>query len=126
MNAAELFLAVLKGAFIAYRVFIYLIIAGGIVLALYGIRRRRRGMIMLGAAIALAPGGAFILGQTSASARYASREAQVAAMERHPLPPDYPRLLLVQGDADHALVQALMSLRYFDWVVVRVGNSSTR
>jgi len=90
------------------------VVLGGAAVSVWAARRKRWLLLAIGMAIVLTPALLFHFRATNADEEFAQRRADVLAMRRMALPPDYPRLLLVDGRIAPATASALMVAGHFD------------
>ncbi len=98
------------------------LIAGGIVIAvlfsvvvaIFGMKRRNRSLMIAGAVFASLPFIGFAWSSLRADWAYNDRKREIARMERHVLPADYPRTAIVLGGEAKGALAAYMVLGYLD------------
>lgn len=113
--------SLLAAAVAAHNLIMAAIFLAGLALAVWGWVRRRMLWSVIGLGIAISPVALFALNRSSADSRRLDREAEVRALPRERMPPDYPRQLLVEGDLAPATAISLIVLGYFDHVEIREG-----
>jgi hypothetical protein len=91
-------------------------VLAGILLAIFGLRRHSKVMVIAGTALALLPFATFLWSGRHASSSYKERMKEIAAMERHALPANYPRTAVVLGHSTPIALNVYMVLGYLDEV----------
>lgn len=100
------------------------LVAGGIVIAvlssvvvaIFGIRRRNRPLMIAGAVLASLPFLGFAWSSLSADWAYSERKRDIARLKRHALPAGYPRAAIVLGGEVKGALEAYMLLGYLDGI----------
>lgn len=112
----------LQAGVVAHRLLLGVVVLAGAALIIWAVRNRRGVWAVAGVLVALSPLLLLLLGQRGSQGRMAERVAEVRALPRHPLLPQYPRQLLVEGDLAPATAASLLVLGYFEGVEVRAGD----
>ncbi|MEQ5787439.1 hypothetical protein J3454_05990 [Erythrobacter sp. NFXS35] len=90
------------------------VMLSGIILAVFGKRRRNLRMTIAGTVVAALPFLIFWWSSLSAEWSYADRKHEIAQLKRHALPADYPRTAIVLGGETTGALKAYMVLGYVE------------
>lgn len=94
-----------------------LLIIFGLSLALFGLVKRKFWLVGIGLLVAFMQFLTPLLFNASHESQIAARREVVQAMTKAPIPADYPRRLVIEGDVPDSLAPWFIASGYFDEVV---------